>query len=107
MNPTAQEYKEEQLFAQIKQMLDNARRQIARMIPNLSKRLMTEYGGGFTITNLKVMKQFYLLYPKGHALRDQLSWTHWRTLLRVQNEAARNYYISECAAENWSTRQQL
>ena len=86
MNPTAQEYKEEQLFAQIKQMLDR---------------------GGFTITNLKVMKQFYLLYPKGHALRDQLSWTHWRTLLRVQNEAARNYYISECAAENWSTRQQL
>ena len=51
------------------------------------------------------MNQFYLSYPKGHALRDQLSWTHWRTLLTVQNEEARNYYITECAAENWSTRQ--
>ena len=138
MDLTTQGNKEEQLFAQIKQMLDNARRQIARtvnattveaywqvgkyiveyeqqgkaraeygkgVIPNLSKRLMVEYGGGFTITNLKVMRQFYLLYPKGHALRDQLSWTHWRALLRVQDEVARSYYISECVAENWSTRQ--
>lgn len=129
---------EEQLFAQIKQMLDNARRQIARtvntatieaywqvgkyiveyeqagkaraaygkgVIPRLSKRLMAEYGGGFTATNLKQMRQFYLLYPKSHALRDQLSWTHWRTLLTVQDETARNYYIQECVAENWSTRQ--
>ena len=37
---------------------------------------------------------------KGHALRDQLNWTHWRILLRVQDEAARNYYIRECVAEN-------
>ncbi|MBW9201616.1 DUF1016 family protein [Bacteroidales bacterium SW292] len=37
---------------------------------------------------------------KGHALRDQLNWTHWRALLRVQDEVARSYYISECAAEN-------
>lgn len=129
---------EEQLFAQIKQMLDNARRQIARtvntatieaywqvgkyiveyeqagkaraaygkgVIPRLSKRLMAEYGGGFTATNLKQMRQFYLLYPKSHALRDQLSWTHWRTLLTVQDETARNYYIQECVAKNWSTRQ--
>ena len=129
---------EEQLFAQIKQMFDNARWQIARtvntvtieaywqvgkyiveyeqagkaraaygkgVIPRLSKRLMAEYGGGFTATNLKQMRQFYLLYPKSHALRDQLSWTHWRTLLTVQDETARNYYIQECVAENWSTRQ--
>ncbi len=48
------------------------------VIPSLSKRLMAEYGGGFTQTNLKVMRQFYLSYPKSHALRDQLSWTHWR-----------------------------
>ena len=66
---------------------------------------MAEYGGGFTATNLKQMRQFYLLYPKSHALRDQLSWTHWRTLLTVQDETARNYYIQECVAKNWSTRQ--
>lgn len=135
---TSQYNTEEQLFVQIKQMLDNARRHIARtvnsttveaywqvgkyiveyeqqgnvraeygkgVIISLSKRLMAEYGSGFTTTNLKIMRQFYLSYPKGHALRDQLSWTHWRTLLTVQNEEARNYYITECAAENWSTRQ--
>lgn len=133
-----QKANEEQLFAQIKQMLDNARKQIAHavnsttieaywqvgkyiveyeqsgkaraeygkgVITSLSKRLMAEYGGGFTITNLKIMRLFYLSYPKGHALRDQLSWTHWRKLLTVQDETARNYYISECVAENWSTRQ--
>ncbi len=75
------------------------------VIQSLSKRLTAEYGGGFTVTNLKVMRQFYLSYPKSHALRDQLSWTHWRALLTVQNEVARDYYITECAAENWSTRQ--
>lgn len=32
----------------------------------------------------------------GHALRDQLSWTHWRNILTVSNEDARNYYIAEC-----------
>lgn len=135
---TPQDNAEEQLFVQIKRMLDDARQQIARtvnstmveaywqigkyiveyeqagkaraeygkgVITALSKRLMTEYGGGFTTTNLKIMRQFYLSYPKGHALRDQLSWTHWRVLLTVQNEEARNYYITECTAENWSTRQ--
>jgi len=135
---TSQHNTEEQLFVQIKQMLDNARRHIARtvnsttveaywqvgkyiveyeqqgnvraeygkgVIISLSKRLMAEYGSGFTIANLKFMRQFYLFYPKGYAVRSQLSWTHWRALLRVQNEEARNYYITECAAENWSTRQ--
>ncbi len=75
------------------------------VIKNLSKHLTNEYGGGFTVSNLKFMRQFYLYYPKGYALRSQLSWTHWRILLKVKNERARNYYINECTAENWSTRQ--
>ena len=66
---------------------------------------MKEYGSGFTVTNLKVMRQFYLCYSKGHAVRDQLSWTHWRALLTVQNEIIRNYYLQECIAGHWSTRQ--
>lgn len=75
------------------------------VIPNLSKRLTTEYGGGFSVPNIKLMRQFYLYYPKGYSVSSQLTWTHWRALLRVQNEVAREYYIQECAAANWSVRQ--
>ena len=46
-----------------------------------------------------------MTFPICHSLSDKLTWTHWRALLRVQNEEARNYYISECASENWSVRQ--
>ena len=64
-----------------------------------------EFGKGFTLTNLKYMRQFYLTFPKSHALSDQLSWTHYRLLMRVENENARNFYLEESIKENWSTRQ--
>ncbi|MBD0298420.1 MAG: hypothetical protein ICV84_25000 [Flavisolibacter sp.] len=38
------------------------------------------------------------------ALRPELSWTHYKLLLRVEDEAARNYYMEEAIAQNWSTR---
>lgn len=75
------------------------------VLKELSKKLKTDYGEGFTVTNLKYIRKFFLLFPKSHALRDQLSWTHYRTLLKVENETARNYYLEECINENWSTRQ--
>jgi len=74
-------------------------------IKELSARLIVEYGNGFTISNLKYMRQFYLCFPIGHAVRDQLSWTHYRAILKVQNEKARQFYVDECISENWSTRQ--
>ncbi|MGM9737391.1 MAG: PDDEXK nuclease domain-containing protein [Candidatus Cryptobacteroides sp.] len=40
------------------------------------------------------MRQFYLYYPKGYSLSSQLTWTHWRALLRVQNEVTRQKRIS-------------
>ena len=40
-----------------------------------------------------------------NALRSQLTWTHYRTLLRVENEEARNWYIEECIKSGWSSRQ--
>lgn len=43
---------------------------------------------GFTTTNLKYMRQFYIAFPIGHTLRDQLSWFHYRLLMRVENEKA-------------------
>jgi len=51
------------------------------------------------------MRQFYLAFPNYHSLRDELSWTHYRYLLKVENEKARQFYLEECAKANWSTRQ--
>ena len=76
-----------------------------RLIEYLSVQLTEEFGRGFTVSNLKYMRQFYLTFPIRHALRDQLSWTHYRSLIRVENETARNYYLQECIEGNWSTRQ--
>jgi len=75
------------------------------LIKSLSKELKVEFGKGFTVTNLKYMRQFYLTFPNSHALRDQLSWTHYRLLLKIENEEIRNFYIEECIGGNWSTRQ--
>ena len=52
------------------------------LIKDLSKELTREFGKGFTITNLKYMRQFYLTFSKGHTLCDELSWTHYRLLMK-------------------------
>ena len=75
------------------------------LIKDLSIRLSKEYGRGFTETNLKYMRQFYQTFENSHALRDELSWTHYRMLLKVEKEDARSYYMREAISGNWSTRQ--
>jgi predicted nuclease of restriction endonuclease-like (RecB) superfamily len=77
----------------------------AGLIAELSARMTVDFGKGFTATNLKYMRQFYLAFPIGHTLRDQLSWSHYRLLMRVENEQARQFYLDECAKSVWSTRQ--
>ena len=54
---------------------------------------------------LKHMRQFYLTFQNGYALRSELSWTHYRSLMRVENEKARNFYLEEAIKSNWSIRQ--
>ncbi len=71
----------------------------------LSQKLTKEFGKGFTVTNLKYMRQFYMAFPNSHSLSDQLSWTHYRMLLKVEDEKIRNFYLEECEKSNWSTRQ--
>ena len=67
--------------------------------------MTTDFGKGFTVANLKNMRQFYLIFPKSYALRSELSWTHYRLLMRVENKNARQFYIEEAIKSNWSTRQ--
>jgi len=52
------------------------------LIEELSKRMTKDFRKGFTTSNLKYMRQFYLAFPIRHALRDELSWTHYRLLLK-------------------------
>jgi len=75
------------------------------LLSELSKKLTSEYGKGFTETNLKYMRQFYAIFPKSHSLRDELSWTHYRLLLRLENKNARSFYLIEAVNNNWSTRE--
>lgn len=75
------------------------------LLKDLSKDLTSEFGKGFTVTNLRYMRQFYSVFQKHHALRDELSWTHYRLLMKLENEEIRNFYIEECIVGNWSTRQ--
>jgi len=76
-----------------------------RLIRELAERLTKEFGRGFTRTNLQYMRQFYRTYRIGHAVRGQLTWTHFRLLLKVENSKARDFYMHEAIDNSWSTRE--
>ena len=100
------------------------------MLEALSRRLMAEFGRGFDVTNLRKMRQFYRMFeirdavrlvsskPKRDAVRlasaanttrhkvcDELSWSHYRLLMQVEDPASREWYMHEAADQHWSTRQ--
>ncbi len=75
------------------------------LIKALSKKLTDEFGRGFHQRNLWFMRNFYLAYPKVNALRSELSWTHYRLLLRVEKSEARSFYEAESVNARWSTRE--
>lgn len=75
------------------------------VLADLSVRLTEEFGKGFTEANLRNMRQFYQCFPNCYALRSELTWTHYRLLIRVQDEAARQWYMNEAAEQTWSSRQ--
>jgi predicted nuclease of restriction endonuclease-like (RecB) superfamily len=75
------------------------------LIRELSIRLTKDYGRGFDESNLRYMRLFYHTFPNCDALRHELSWTHYRLLLKVEKEEARNFYMLESVKNNWSTRE--
>jgi len=74
------------------------------LLKSVSARLRDEFGKGFTYVNLTNMRKFYLQFQNVYALRKELSWTHYRSLLRVENPKAREVYMNEAADNAWSTR---
>ena len=75
-----------------------------KIISGLAQRLSAEFGKGFDERNLWFIRSFYVAYPKMNALRSELSWTHYRLLLRVENPEARAFYEIEAVNAHWSTR---
>lgn len=75
-----------------------------RLLPELAKALTAEFGKGFDVSNLRHMRGFYQAFPIRDAVRRELSWTHYRTLLRVDSDTARAWYMNEAAAQHWSSR---
>ena len=75
------------------------------LIDKLAEKLTAEFGKGFTRSNLRNMRQFYITFPICHTLCGKLSWSHIRHLLKVSNPKAREYYAKEAAEGNWSVRQ--
>lgn len=59
-------------------------------------------GKGFDVGNLRNMRQFYLSFPIRDAVRSELSWTHYRSLMRIENLTARDWYLNEAISQNWS-----
>jgi len=75
-----------------------------KLLPRLAERLTGEFGKGFDASNLRYMRQFYQAFPNCDALRRELSWTHYRALLKLDDATAREWYMVEAATQNWSTR---
>jgi hypothetical protein len=78
------------------------------LIRELSRRLGDEFGKGFSVANLWNFGQFYLAFPddeKLYALRRELSWSHYRLIMRIEQPRARDFYIQEAAEQHWSSRQ--
>ena len=74
------------------------------LIDRLAAKLTAEFGPGYTRSNLRNMRQFYLMFPIRHTVCGKLSWSHYRTLITVENEEARRYYFEEAIKSKWSVR---
>ncbi len=75
-----------------------------QQLQQLSEHLTREFGKGFDARNLRNMRAFYLTFPNWNAVRTELSWTHYRVLLRLENTHARDWYMQETLEQNWSAR---
>ena len=68
------------------------------LIKKLSEQLTEEFGAGFDARNLRNMRQFYIRFPNWNAVRSELTWTHYRLLIKIENDDAREWYMNEAIA---------
>ncbi len=75
------------------------------LIKSLANALEPQYGTGFSYRQLNSFRQFYRAFPIVNALRSQFNWTHYRTLIRIDNQDKKDFYIAETEKNNWTARQ--
>lgn len=71
----------------------------------LAQHLTEEFGKGFTERNLRAMRQFFAAFPIRHTLCAELSWSHYRLLMKIEDSSRREFYKQECVEATWSVRQ--
>ena len=76
-----------------------------RLIEYLSDKLQPQFGQGFSSRNLINFRQFYRKFPIVSTLWTQLSWSHYRFLLTINNDEKIDFYIQETVKNNWTARQ--
>lgn len=76
-----------------------------KLLTYLSEKLTAEFGQGYTVRNLRAMRQFYCCFPIRHTVCAELSWSHYRLLMRISDETIRAFYMEECVKSAWSVRQ--
>ena len=74
------------------------------LLKYLAQRLTDDFGKGFDEREMRRIRQFYTLFPIRDAVRPELTWTHYRLLSKVENAAARTWYMNEAAGQQWSSR---
>ena len=77
------------------------------ILQNLSKELTEEFGKGYSYRTLREIRQFYLMFSdfeKWRTVSAKLTWSHFQKVLRVSNEKARIFYLTEAAENMWSVR---
>ena len=75
------------------------------IIKSFSNKLTKQFGQGFSVSSLKKMKKFYQVFNGGSTLWNQLSWSHNRLIMNIDDNKRRNFYLEECIKSYWSVRQ--
>ena len=75
------------------------------LLNQLSHDLTAQYGKGFGRSNVFYIRKLYLLYPKSQTLSEQLSFSHYVELMKLDDDLERSFYEKECESEHWGVRE--
>ena len=75
------------------------------LIEAISKKLTEYFGKGFSIQNLRRMRQFYIFYPIRSSIMSELSWTHYLELIKIKEKEKRDFYMKECINSGWTVEE--